>query len=511
MKFANTLPKMMAVLLIIAAFASCEEEFNTIGSGIIDQNFEVSLDSTQTVIAYSRKLVPVQTNRLPVYQLGIYNDPTFGKSEISLLSQLTLDEFDPDFGDSTVVESVILYIPYFSTNTVEGEDITYVNDSIYGNTPINISIYESGYFLRVFDPNANFEELQNYYSNQGPLFESFLGEMLLNIEDFEVSDEGFIIDEGEDDETKLGPGLRVELPVEFFDEKIVGAEGTAVLLNNNNFTEYLRGLYFKVSAKTDDGTMFIFDIDDATVTMNYTFESEEGGERFDGEFNMSLSGINVNVFVNELPTSIISDLFNPDVINGEETLYVRGGSGIITVIDLFGDDTDDNGVADELDDLREKEWLINEANLMFYVDQNNVTGGDAEPDRIIIYDINNSTLLVDYNLDFTASNEPEDAYSEHLGILERGSDDIGEYYKIKLTNHISHLINKDSTNVSLGLIVSQNVKQQGFVDLESIQSPGIEEVPESSVIAPRGTVLFGNNTTNENKKLKLLIYYTEPN
>ena len=40
-----------------------------------------------------------------------------------------------------------------------------------------------------------------------------------------------------------------------------------------------------------------------------------------------------------------------------------------------------------------------------------------------------------------------------------------------------------------------------------------KKLPVSSILSPQGTVLFGNNTsaTNENKKLYLEIFYTEPN
>jgi hypothetical protein len=33
----------------------------------------------------------------------------------------------------------------------------------------------------------------------------------------------------------------------------------------------------------------------------------------------------------------------------------------------------------------------------------------------------------------------------------------------------------------------------------------------SSVITPRGTILHGNNTEDETKRVYLEIYYTEPN
>ena len=111
---------------------------------------------------------------------------------------------------------------------------------------------------------------------------------------------------------------------------------------------------------------------------------------------------------------------------------------------------------------------------------------------------------------------PADAITSHLGKIERDSDNNGVSYSINLTHHISSLINKDSTNVSLGLLTSQNILLNGFQKLDTLQSPNqelptIKSVQRSSVISHEGTVLYGNNTLNEDKKLVLEIYYTEPN
>ncbi len=499
------MPKVLAILTVVILVASCEEDFNTIGSNIIEQDLDIP-DTTFNVVAYSRLLTPVQTNDLPAYQLGIYNDPVYGKSTVNFLGQLTLESTEPTFGDTTQLESVILYIPYFSEATVvDDSTTTYTLDSIYGSSNVNISIYESNYFLRDFDPETGFEERQKYYSNQGDIFEDFLGEKLITIEDFKPTNEAIEVN----DTTTLPPGLRIELPVDFFQEKIIDQEGTAVLIDQNNFKEYFRGIYFEVTSATDDGSLFIFDPQEAEITLNYSFAVGDG-TRENANFSLLFNGVNVNVFDNNVPTSVLSALENPNIQAGEENLYLRGGAGIATIIELFGDDADENGVADQLEELRNRKWLINEANLKFYVNQDVLQSGSQEPDRIIIFDATNGTYLIDYAFDITSSEEPTDAFSVHFGKLERGSDENGEFYKMKITNHVSNLIRTDSTNVALGLVVSQNVKVTSFQDLQAIQAPGLKNVPASSVVSPQGTVLYGNNTSNEAKRLKLEIFYTKP-
>ncbi len=553
MKTLNALPKIMAILFFIIAVASCDEDFNTIGVDVIgDDDLLTSLQVSENIVAYSRILDPLQTNIVPVHSMGVYNDHVFGKSSVNLLTQVVLSEPNPTFGDSIgrtlSAESVILYIPFYSNAEEEGSGndavITYTLDSVYGNSPINITLYESNYFLRDTDPESNFQDPQLYYSNQGPIFEDNLiinsiPSLTFEIEDFVPSDEGYIVTNttiGEDDEeiidtTYVAPGLRVELPLQFFQEKILDQEGEQVLTSNNNFKEYLRGLYFKIESNTDDGSLFIFNPEFANITINYNYEEptfddnnhyeldEDGNIIYktveDNSYSLNFGGVSLNTHTNELPQNIIGAIEDPDLVNGEENLYIRGGEGIITVINLFSD-TDEDGVSAELDDLRNREILVNDANLKFYVDQDKITGGSTEPERIIIFDLDNNTVLTDYFLDTTSGNQPVDAVTTHLGRLERGSDNLGEYYKIRLTNHISNLINKDSTNVQLGLLVSQNVLISGFHVVDSLTNPEgplprIKEVLRSSVISHEGTVLFGNNTANEEKRLKLEISYIEPN
>lgn len=517
MTFNKLLPKAGIFLVLIIALASCQEEFSTIGSEILGTEVPNGiLDDSQTIVAYSKKLVPVQTNRLPIYQLGTYKDPVFGKSNISLLTQLKLETDDPKFGTNPTVDSVFVYMPFFSTSSVVDSVTTYKLDSIFGSAPIKITISESGYFLRDLDPETGFEKIQAYYSDQGPLFTSNLQAELATVSEFVPSDEGFIFNKGEDNEKKLAPGLRIALPSDYFQQKIIEKEGSSELRNNNNFKNYLRGLYFQVESINNDGNLFLFDATKAYVEINYSFDKEDTPEERDNKiFNLKFGDIAVNTYDNDpLPQFIQSDLENANVEIGNENLYLRGGDGIISVVELFGADSDNNGVPDELELLRSKKWIINEANLIFYVNKDLMTGGSNEPDRIIIYDLKNSNVLVDYLMDSSNGQPAPEAFTNHLGKLERNSDGEGEFYKLKITNHISNLINKDSTNVSLGIVVSQNVKNRSTQRLYETMEPSsrttIKEIPSSEVLSHKGTILYGPSSSNQAKRLKLQIYYTKP-
>jgi hypothetical protein len=511
--------------LIILSFSACQEDFSPVGSDIInDPNFEFDLYDEATVVAYSRRAHPVQTNNLPVYQLGVYNDDVFGRTEASILAQVTMQQTNPSFGENPEIERVILSIPYFSTSTGTGDDVTYTLDSIYGNSPIKLSIYESKFFLRDLDPNSGFNEPQKYYSNQGPLFQNFLGQQIYTTDDFKPSELPVPINEGTDEEEKLSPRFRIELGEEalnFFKEKILDQEGSDFLLNNTNFKNHFRGLYFIAEAMGPQGNTVLLDMARPTIEIIYSRDDPNPGggdrstreevERIESSFILNFNGITVNTFKNNMPPELEELLNNPNTA-GAENLYIKGGAGTVTVIELFGNDLNGNNVADELDNLRSKRWLINEANLTVHVNRNMVTGGPSEPERLYLYDLNNNRVLIDYQLDnYTPAGNPINFKTNHLGRLKRDAGGNGESYRFRITSHISNLINKDSTNVRLGLVVSPNITVLTNQELQNVTPPGIKKVPTSNIISPEGTVIYGSNHPDPDKRIKLNIFYTEIN
>ena len=147
----------------------------------------------------------------------------------------------------------------------------------------------------------------------------------------------------------------------------------------------------------------------------------------------------------------------------------------------------------------------------FYVDQSTVQGN--EPDRVLIYNLSDNTALVDYYIDQSASGTTVNAKIDHLVPLKREDDDPegdGIKYKIRITEHLKNIFVNDSTNVKLGLSVMSGVGSVNTQALLDDSDANVKAIPNGSLLSYKGTVLFGNNTTNEAKKAKLTIYYTEP-
>jgi hypothetical protein len=201
---------------------------------------------------------------------------------------------------------------------------------------------------------------------------------------------------------------------------------------------------------------------------------------------------------------------NADPVLGDDKLYLKGGEGAMAILELFGPDADNNGVADELETIRNNAWLINEANLVFHIDAS-AMGSTYAPNRIYLYDLNNSRPVVDYATDATAGTNSKNGKLVFGGILNK-EDATDGLYKIRITNQIRNLIkNADSTNVRLGLVVTEDINTSLSYKLRTVTST-LSQAPKSSVMSPLGTVLYGSKSTvPEDKRLRLEIFYTKPN
>ena len=590
--------KHFALLLsFLLVFVSCDKEYASLDTDIINNenadNFSTDIEE-YPVITYTKKISPFASNTLPNNLLGYYNHSIYGSSTANVVAQVAPNRINPIFGENIVLDSVVVTVPYFSRITnVEDGVTTYSLDSIYGDSPIKLSIFKNNYFLRNYDPDQEFSEARTYYSDKtssdaNNILQSDLeGELLYYAEQFTPSNEQIILSipsptEDDPEATEITSTLKPSLRIKIFDSTIMdnitdqsfwdnlffNLEDSSELSNINNFHDHFRGLYFKTEAyNTENGTMALLNFNDqiagftvyyknafdendtdndgipnyADVDIDGDTENDNGEDEdsdginngFDvdftggtdenldgidesivpetGEYKMTFSGNIVNIIENE--NFNVSD---GDPINGDELLFLKGGEGSMAVINLFNGDEEGNSTY--LEDFKANNWLINEANLVFYVDQTLML--EDEPNRIFIYDLENNTPLADYYLDQSQNSETQEVILSHLGQLQREGDVYngqGIKYKIKITEHINNIFQNDSTNVKLGLFVSSGVGVNSSTNLrlkdfnENNPSFQIENIISGAALSPKGTVLHGSNSSDPLKKVKLQIYYTEPN
>ncbi len=512
----NRLLQIATSLVVVFAFVGCDEDFTEIGGEIINNPTDVELREFE-VNAYSEKINSIQTNNLSSYFLGVNNHPVYGENTASIITQLNLGSDDPEFGDNAVLDSVVLSLPLFSTEETseDGETIEYELDSIYGQGSFKLSIYETNYFLNTLDPDSDFEGLQKYYSDQQPQIEqNIIGQPLFQEENFQFSREAYvhyeINEDDENDTITYAPALRVKLPVEYFQEKIIAQEGSDVLLNNANFQDYFRSLFIKAEQNGGEGEQALlnFASENSRITLYYNYETQEEDDEGNettvskrGSFNLNIAGANrFNTYTGEFPQSVLDNIAGQSSETGSENLFLKTQEGSMAIVDLFPDET-------VLDELRENNWLINEASLTFYVNQDELNGA-AEPERLYVYDIENNTLLLDYQLDPTANDaRPLASRTVFSAPLERDEDENGVFYKIRITQHLTAVLNEDIENVKLGVVITSNINLPNFSAVRNMEN--VERVPAASLTNPYGTVLHGDESSSEDKRLKLRIYYTD--
>jgi len=547
--------KLLSVFFIFLIF-SCDKDFTSIDSDVISSenaiNFSTSLID-YPLIASNLRLNPVKSNNLPSFMLGYNNNPVFGESKASFLGQVIPTEFSPSFGENVVLDSVVLTIPYYSrgVETSEEGDITYEIDSVYGNTPTKLYVYKSNFYLRDFDPSGDFSDSQNYYSNGSLSNSEYINQAEVEAE---LLFESGVIGDGSDDFTpsseridltlldslgesyvssSIAPAIRLKLnnPNDNFWQSIFFEnEGNPELVNPNTFKEFFRGLYIKADGINSEGSMMMlnFASSNTKLTIHYTSDTSTDSDTDSGgtttetissqnEYVLNFTDNLINVYENNFQI----DVSNSNTVEGDERLYLKGGEGYMSTIDLFnGEIQDENGeMVDAFDHFKNSFYdeeneiankIINEAYIEFFVDQ--TQNIQDEPDRIYLYNFEQNTALIDYFLDQSVSSTTINAKINHLEPLTRDGDSLtgeGVKYKIRITEHLNNLILRDSTNAKLALVVTANV---GSIDNFSILNSGEEnrDFPSGAILTPNGTVLHGSQSENIDKRPRIKIYYTDP-
>jgi hypothetical protein len=547
-----------AIFILLVGIVSCDKDFNTIGSSVVGgNNFDFEKVDIP-VNAFSKKTGPVQSNNLPINHLGIYNDPAFGITKAHYVSQIALDFPNSTIGNSQVIDSVYLYVPYFSTlkQTATNGSRTFELDSIYGydeTVKFKLHVYENGYFIRDFDPADNFESAQKYYTDdKSSKIDPFKGSELLNNSANVSQNEAFFIENKEIiiyktngsgqyvnienvvllDQLDVSlrvvkerktPGIWLDLKKSYFQDKLFGAAAAGKLVSNTLFKDHFRGLLFEVEEiSAGVGSMATLDFSKAEIKVLYkatTNTTDENGNPVItvaskilslsiGHNNSSKRNNSINLIENTFSNDFIA---NADSAVGAD-LYLKGGNGSIVYIDI---------PTSELNNFLDEDYLINEANLVFYINTTKMGSNAVEPERIYLFDATNNTPLIDYFADGSSSSNFKRNKFVFGGILERESVDPkkGIKYKLRISAHINKVLNDNSTinqNIRLGLVISENINTfaGGFFKTPiTVGSNQLNILPFSSIMSPLGTVLYGSNPSvgDYDKRVKLEIYYTKSN
>ena len=407
------------------------------------------------------------------------------------------------------------------------ENSQYRVDSIYGNrlSNLNLKVNELTYYLSNLDPDNNFETSLKYFSSDDFLSKGFYGKTLYDDQfqlDFNEIRLNYKTDDPKTDdidetktiETRLTPRLRIPLDIEFFQSKIIDKEGSRNFSNQLDFSNYLRGIIVQITDSSDD-IYLLLNFSNALIRINYEFD-RYNNNLTDSDLSDDFVYKDYNSFIietNGITFNNFKKSTNNNIKDGDKSkIYLKGGLGHIAKIRLFESDLNKNSTL--LDSIRNNNWLINEANLVFYVDQEEILNWDNEElaDRIFLFDMDNSSVILDYDIDNSTQSLNNRNKYFYGGILEYDDNGIPYRYKFRITEYLRELLkNDDFENSDLGLSLTSDILNKQFCSAILKNDGEKINIPVASVLNPMGTILVGTNPKIENleKKLKLEIFYTD--
>ena len=600
--------KLLVSVTLILVISSCNQDFHPVGEALfIDQTLETLTESFPT-FTFQEKLKKVQTNGLPLMQLGKINHPIFGQAEASFTAQLTIpnnlffgnhrqqfedepDDSDPNLiPENETVKFVYLDIPFFTNqddadndgvidsldadpndplSNSDGDELTdliefqsqlnplssdsdgdgildhndddnatyqsgnnvYQIDSVYGNreATFNLKVYELGAYLNELDPSDNFETTQAFYSIQDYYEEGFSRAVLyddiisLNFDEIRINykeddPETPDVDETLQVETRLSPRLRVPLDIGFFQENFIDKEGSTDLETSVNFQKALRGIIIRAEDFSEDLYMLL-DIQNAAVNIVYEYDdyqtqgtlgdtSDDTVEKVEKEISLAFNGIRINTLKNSLFDAAVQEQLIASSNNTPTNrLYVQSGT-FLGKIRLF--DIENQNENELIESLRGQSWLINEANLIFYIDPNLASSQELLAQRLYLFAYNSGFPLSDYVSDGSVSNFGRNSNKKIFGgLLEYDDNNVPYRYKFNITDHISNIIRNDSINFDLGLVVNADINN--ITPIKAVTESEQDLVyPLTATLNPLGAILIGSHpdASSEDKKVRLELIYS---
>ncbi len=462
---------------------------------------------------------------LPQNLLGVYANADYEKIEASIISQVAIQTELERISASnitdtsevvSVIDTVFLKIPFQVTledNTTSGP--VYSLDSVQGNTEtaFTFNIYRSNTYLNQYNP-IDPTKINSFYSDAE--FEKL--EVLNNVMDYQFktslseksNDTMIVINRKLHDNTvftkdtiKLSvsgtgtpiPFARIPLDKDKIEALFLDKFGSSEFASQDAFNDYFRGVILE--AKGTDGSLASLSFNNSTASLNPSIEiyytnsvlrigTQDTIKTVKKNNSFQLSGFRVNKFKMEDRNYTV----NTEV-------KVQGLAGSEAKINLFGADANGNGVPDKLDELKENEWLINDASISLYINQSADTS--YIPNRLYLYKSDEDPI--NPVLSQIKDAITESGFNGIDGFLVRDANGKAEKYTFKITDYLSDLITGEISNVSTLKVKAFNTSDLPIALADTIFN--------NYSWTPKAVTLFNNDASNGDKKAQLKILYSE--
>lgn len=504
---------------------SCEKDFTDIGTSIINNT---KFNTKDTILEVLVSNVPIQNVRADAlglgfqpfsgfqgqYLLGVHINDDYEDVEASIISQVaintqtTLTTYDnPDnLSFTTQIDTVFLRIPYQATLISNTDKPLYTLDSVIGDLPFTLNVYQINTFLSRLNPNDP-SKTNSFTSDQ--VYDK-IGNELNEIVDMDflpsTKDTLMIVKRKASDGSLFDtdtiryptsptseiayPMAIIPLKKSFAKDVFIDNFDNANFDSQANFNDYFRGILIEAKEKTNNptrgGSLISFDMSSPSENLNpfidvyytntyFKANTTEIDTVIKQNYSFQLAGVVNNSF----------KMTNRTYTSNNE-VKIQGLAGSEAKVEIL------NGT--QLDDLRAKNWLINDASLTFYINQSADT--TLAPNRLHLYKrgLNSSSNVVVSQIKDKLT-EP----SFFGGFLE-SENNKKDSYTFRITDYVSDLLNGNTTyNPELRLKV-YNPTDQVVSDTVFIQY---------NWSAKAITLLNQDESANGARKARLKISYSE--
>jgi hypothetical protein len=265
----------------------------------------------------------------------------------------------------------------------------------------------------------------------------------------------------------------------------------------------------------------LIDINNANIKIEYDYTHNNLNGTLDNtsddviEIKSKTFSLNFNgVRFNTLKLQDISSEIDKEVQLGQNNAPSKksylNGNGYFSTIKLFDKFNSQDLL---LKDLRKNRWLVSEANLFLYVDQDYYNSFDSDIiERLYLFNYSNGSPVIDFTLDNSVDNSLKNRDKFIFGgFLEYDDLNRPYRYKFRITNHVNRLIRKDSTNYSIAIAPANGINSIRYKRAQTANQ-GFINYPSTSILSPLGVVLHGYDGQEDglsDKKIELELLYTE--
>ena len=392
-----------------------------------------------------------------------------------------------------------------STTTLGSE---FILDSIIGNQtqPFTLNIFRIETYLSNLNPTTP-SVLNTYFSDH--LYE-VAPEKLNLIENIQFTPNrsdtahfvtrklstGLVYDTDTIRYPNSSPSISIPLKEDLIKELLFDQYDTPNFASQDAFNNYFRGI--KIQAEGDNGSL-----------MSLTFNNNNLQPLIDIYYTNTVlvdGGTVVYDTVKKTDTFLLSGIRTNQYkttpagqLPGVNNVPIQGVSGSMAQLKILGDDLDLNGIPDDLEELRTKNWLINDASITIYVDQDVIEPDTtAIPYQLFIFKdgVNSAGVetprqIIDYITE---------GVNEVGGALNVNDDNKPNSYTFKITDYISELLAGNTDNLPvLGVRV---------LNPTDLPTSSVDTIVRNYNWNPKAITLLNNNTQNESRKPKLKISYS---